>query len=161
MRGEDPNFIRKEQENNVRKIINTITRVLDDYKLPCAMNLYRGMGLLSLSDLFGDAWDGKPLQEYKGKIFCDNGFCSTTTSREKAYDFTKLGTLMEIIVPKGANGILMGIEYEDNEEGISPKSEREVLLQRCSCFKIIEIEKVNNVHIIKAQLIGRNECVDV
>ena len=153
LRGKDVDYVTPQQEQRINDQIDNVTDVLDQKELPKDTNLYRGMD--SPKHILGDDYQAKSLdqlrQENIGKVYTDDGFCSTSTSHAKAADFSQArdGTMVEISAPKGSNGMYMG--------DVSTRPyENEVLLQRGSAFRIDGIDySMKDGYTIKSTLIGR------
>ena len=147
----------KTYEEMCRNLTESITRGINDVYLPKDMMLYRGIS--TPRAILGENWENKDIEQLRekfvGGIFRDKGFCSTSTSKDIAHKFAEhySGTILKINAPKGANGVFM--------VGVSGyKHEKEVLLQRSSCFKIISIEPnpTSNGYIIELDLVGKEVC---
>ena len=154
LRGKNPEFVSQSQKEITEQYIDSMVSAINERTLPHTMKLYRGVS--TPGDFLQDPnWKDKSLEqlraEYIGKVAVDNGFCSTSISRDAAEDFKRTwdGAMVEITAPKGANAMFM--------QHVSIYGhEKEVLLQKGSGFKITDIDyNPRTGYIIKAELIGR------
>lgn len=154
LRGKNPEFVSQNQKEITEQYIGSMVNAINERTLPHTMKLYRGVS--TPGDFLQDSnWKDKSLEqlrsEYIGKVAVDDGFCSTSISRESAEDFKRTwdGAMVEITAPKGANAMFM--------QHVSIYGhEKEVLLQKGSGFKITDIDyNPRTGYIIKAELIGR------
>ncbi len=112
LRGKDTGYMTDYQREQSNIDIGLMRDALDRKELAQDTQLYRG-----LSDprhIFGADYAQKTPQELidsvKGKEFCEEGFLSTSTSKDAASQFAHSfdGAVMSINAPKGANGMCMG-----------------------------------------------------
>lgn len=157
LRGKNPKFVSQNQKEITEQYINSMVNAINERILPHTMKLYRGVS--TLGDFLQDPnWKEKSLEqlrsEYIGKVAVDDGFCSTSISRESVEEFKRTwdGAIVEITAPKGANAMFM--RYVSIYE-----HEKEVLLQKGSGFKITDIDYNPSMgYIIKVELIGKRKA---
>ncbi len=154
LRGKKTDFISEFQRTDIEQQIEKIGNELNEAKLPQKMMLYRGVS--SPEVILGKDYREKTLDElrtkYNGQIVEDKGFCSTSIDRKEAEKFAykQDGTVLDIVAPKAANAICMG-------NLSSYKTEKEVLLQKGSFFKITGIDYDGVNYAIHMELVGRRK----
>ncbi|MBQ7642924.1 MAG: hypothetical protein IJS67_03380 [Clostridia bacterium] len=133
--------------------IDRITETLDERRLGRNMTLYRGVS--NPRYILGDNWQNTSEEELNnannGRVFQDSGFCSTSVDPDGAAEFAQSynGAMIIIQAPADANGMAVGA-YN------SRTSEREVLLQRDSNFRIDSVSRTRYGNcVIRVTLIGR------
>ena len=143
LRGKD---ISEFKTDMVKENINAISKVLDRKQLDKPMMLYRGVK--DAEPLLGEGWQEKSAlqlnNELKGTPYSDNAFISTSVRYDKAEKFanTRNGAIMVIRAPEGANGMVLGsVSAIDSDKAPESTKEREVLLQKESCFRIDKVTK--------------------
>jgi len=110
--------------------IRYITSAIDKSVLPADMKLTRFVGDGFLREGLGI--EGAPTKDLIGTTYIDHGF-SSTTRVDTHRSFGDRDVKLEILAPKGSNGLFI-----DHLERPS-WPEKEVLLQRGSKFKIIDV----------------------
>ena len=142
-----------ERAGLVQDDIINLTETLNQHQLGRNMTLYRGVS--NPGFMIGDNWENMTTAEINsanaGRIFHDNGFCSTSVSQNGASDFSqsRTGAMIIIHAPADANGMFVGA-YNGRE------NEQEVLLQRGSDFRIDSVQRDGYGNcIINATLVGR------
>ncbi|MBO7196016.1 MAG: hypothetical protein J6V80_01650 [Clostridia bacterium] len=133
--------------------IDNLTDTLNQHQLGRNMTLYRGVN--NPNFMIGDNWQNMTVEELNeanvGRVFHDEGFCSTSVSPNGAGNFSQswTGATMIIQAPADANGMCVG-SFNNHRD------EREILLQRGSNFRIDGITRDNFGNCtIRATLIGR------
>lgn len=140
-------------KEGIEKDIYNITNSIEKCEIPYDTEVYRGIGDLNI--IFGNDVKTLSIEElndkYRGRIFINKGFSSTSTLYSVAEKFAGgfNGGILSIDVNKGSNGIVMGdVSIFNNEE-------REVLLQRGSIFKIDSVKlDENKCIVVNTTLIG-------
>ena len=153
LRGTTTREFSTEYASIVQDDINNLTETLNEHQLGRNMTLYRGVS--NPRHIIGENWQNMSIEEINnvnvGRVFHDDGFCSTSVDPNGAADFSQswTGATMIIQAPADANGMCVGA-YNNRT------TEREVLLQRGSNFRI---DGVSHDHygncVIRATLIGR------
>lgn len=153
LRGTVTREISTDYASFVQDDINNLTEVLNERQLGRNMTLYRGVS--NPSFIIGDNWEDMSIEEINdsnvGRVFHDNGFCSTSVDPNGAADFSRnwTGATMIIQAPADANGMCVG-NYNNRI------AEREVLLQRGSNFRIDGVSRDSYGNcVIRVTLIGR------
>ena len=153
LRGTNTREFSTEYLSIVQDDINNLTETLNEHRLGRNMTLYRGVS--NPRYIIGDNWRDMSIEEINssniGRVFHDDGFCSTSVDPNGAADFSQswTGATMIIQAPADANGMCVG-SYNNRV------AEREVLLQRGSNFRIdgISRDRYGNC-VIRTTLIGR------
>lgn len=153
LRGTNTREFSTEYVSIVQDDINNLTETLNEHRLGRNMTLYRGVS--NPRYIIGDNWRDMSIEEINssniGRVFHDDGFCSTSVDPNGAADFSQnwTGATMIIQAPADANGMCVG-SYNNRV------AEREVLLQRGSNFRIdgVNRDRYGNC-VIRVTLIGR------
>ncbi len=153
LRGTTTREFSTEYASIVQDDINNLTETLNEHQLGRNMTLYRGVS--NPRHIIGDNWQNMSIEEINnanvGRVFHDDGFCSTSVDPNGAADFSQswTGATMIIQAPADANGMCVGA-YNNRT------AEREVLLQRGSNFRIDGVSRDHYGNcVIRATLIGR------
>ena len=153
LRGNAAREFSTEHESIVQRDINNLTETLNEHQLGRNMTLYRGVS--NPNFIIGDNWQNMSTEEINnaniGRVFRDNGFCSTSVDPNGATDFSQCWTGATIIIqaPADANGMCVGA-YSNHT------TEREILLQRGSDFRIDGVSRDRHGNcVIRTTLIGR------
>lgn len=130
--------------------ITVMTDYLDRHELPADCDVFRGVGKADfifgsdVDNLSDDELDAK----YKGTMFRDKSFGSTSTSIDVAKKFSS-GTLLEISAPKGARGAFVGNTSTYHSE------EREIILQRGTIYSIDKVYRKDGYLVVQMTARGR------
>jgi hypothetical protein len=137
----DETLLHVEDQRRVKVLHNAIEKFAFDEDIV----VYRGF------DDYKKAFDGQFPVEGQKTIW--NGFVSTTIDRHTAgrYSrYTEDSVVIELVVPKGTHGIMMGTE----KLSLAHKNDKEFLLSHETRIEVIVVEKKTNGYYVKARVVG-------
>lgn len=154
--GEYEKIVKEELKEELDAYISALKGCIGRKELPYNTELYRG--IKDLSAIFGD--DAKHLSvaelnaKYAGKYYENKGFSSTTANFDVTKEFAtgrENACFMVIHAPKGTQAMCVGSESRFKT------SEKEVLLQCGTVFKINSVSKRDNSIYIDVTVVGCQE----
>ena len=132
-------------EPDDQKQVAVLRSAIEKFAVDQDIVVYRGV------DDYKKVFDGLPKEGMEREW---DGFVSTTINRYIADDYskyTKDSVVIELVVPKGTHGIMMGTEKLSKTH----RKDKEFLLTDKTLVKVISVEKKNNGYYVKANVVKR------
>ena len=131
-------------EESDQKMVDTLLSAFEKYATRQDVVVYRGV------DDYRKLFDGKLPHEGMEKQW--DGFVSTTICRCIAEDYSRRtddSVVIELFVPKGTHGIMMGTEKLSSV----CKTDKEFLLPHQTKVKVISVEKRINSYYVRVRVV--------
>jgi len=128
-----------------KQAVSKLETIIAKNKLSKPLTVFKGVSRVTFKEY------GMP---EVGKVFTDNGFCSTSTDLKIATQHANSGNAGALIKGGPSKGIIMRYTLPEGTEAvIIPTSEQEILVQHGTQFKITSIQKDKKYWTVDAEVV--------